>query len=268
MTLWCNGAFVDTITLDANERGLLLGDGLFETLAVHQGKAIWLGEHILRLREAANELGIPFAAPDVHSAVVAILQKSSTASEVLRITITRGPTARGLTAPATNPSLIVSLNAFDPTKLLTTVRLETSNIRRNPTSPSARMKSLNYLDNIMAARLVGNNADDALLLNTSGQVACATVANIFLLKGDHLVTPALGQGILPGITRAKILAGASQLNLIAHEATVAPQDLIAADAVFLTNSLRLATPVSTIDGANCSMRDIGFINSFLKRSSS
>jgi branched-chain amino acid aminotransferase len=266
MTVWCNGAFVETITLEANERGLLLGDGLFETLAVHHGKAIWLDEHLMRLGESASELGIPYVTTDVQRAVAAILERSSATTEVLRITFTRGPTARGLTATATKPSLIVSLNEFDASKLPTKVRLETSTIRRNATAPSSRMKSLNYLDNIMAARLVSNNADDALLLNTAGQVACTTVANLFLLKDDHLITPALDQGILPGITRAKILTGTSQLNLIAHEAAIAPRDLTTADAVFLTNSLRLATPVSTIDGTNCAMRDIRFINSFLKRS--
>ncbi|HEY5363600.1 MAG TPA: aminotransferase class IV [Aestuariivirga sp.] len=268
MTVWCNGAFVETITLEASERGLLLGDGLFETLAVQRGKAIWLDEHLMRLGQSASELGIPYAKADVQRAVTAILERSGATNEVLRITLTRGPTARGLAAPSTKPSLIVSLNDFDASKLPATVRLETSTIRRNATAPSARMKTLNYLDNIMAARLVSNSADDALLLNNTGQVACATIANLFLLKGEHLITPALDQGILPGITRAKILAGASQLNLIAHEAAIAPLDLTAADAVFLTNSLRLATPVSTIDGANCATRDIRFINSFLKRSAS
>ncbi|MDP8995791.1 MAG: aminotransferase class IV [Pseudomonadota bacterium] len=268
MPTWCNGGFVEQLTLAVNERGLMLGDGIFETIAVHHGKAIWLDEHLSRLREAANELGIPFAATDVHSAVVAILQKSSAASEVLRITLTRGPTARGLAAQATNPSLILTLNSFDKSKLPATVRLQTSAIRRNPTSPTARMKTLNYLDNIMAARGVSAAADDALLLDTRGHVSCSTVANIFVLSENRLLTPELSHAILPGITRAKILQGASQMGLSAGEGEIAPHDLLKADTVFVCNSLRLATPVSTIDGKVCRSRDIGFINDYLNRSSS
>ena len=128
------------------------------------------------------------------------------------------------------------------------------------------MKTLNYLDNIMAARAASISADDALMLNTAGNVACSTVGNIFVLTGDMLTTPALEQGILPGIARAKIIQGAKQIGLRITESVLASAALAQADAIVLTNSLRLATPVSIIDGAPCGMRDISFINDFLNRS--
>ena len=266
MTTWCNGQFVESLSLDVNERGLMLGDGLFETLAVHQGKAIWLEEHLVRMGEAASELGIPFVKGEVNFAVSAILQKSAAPTEVLRVTLTRGPTARGLAAEATKPSLILSLNPFDKSKLPPTLRLATSAIRRNPSSPTSRMKTLNYIDNIMAARAASTSADDALMLNAAGNVSCSTVGNIFMLKGDMLTTPALDQGILPGIVRAKIIQGANQIGLRVIQSVIAPTALAQADAIFLTNSLRLATAVSIIDGAPCGLRDISFINDFLNRS--
>ena len=266
MTTWCNGQFVESLSLDVNERGLMLGDGLFETLAVHQGKAIWLEEHLARMGDAATVLGIPFVKGEVSFAVAAILQKASTPSEVLRITLTRGPTARGLAAEATKPSLILSLNPFDKSKLPATIRLATSSICRNPSSPTSRIKTLNYMDNIMAARAASPSADDALMLNTAGNVACSTVGNIFALTGEVLTTPAIDQGILPGIVRTKIIQGAKQLGLRIAESVLAPAELPKAEAIFLTNSLRLATPVSTIDGAVCRTRDISFINDFLNRS--
>ena len=267
MTVWCNGKIVARLNFDLAERGLLLGDGVFETLAVHGGKVIWLEEHLARLEVAAHELGLPADITAIRVVLLEVLKTSQSQNEVLRITLTRGPTKRGLAASGETPSLIISLNPFDATKLPTSVRLATSTIRRNATSPASRLKTLSYIDAIAAAREVAAHADDALMLNTEGNVACSTVANIFMLKDKKLITPDDGQGILKGIARGKLIAGGSKLGVNVECRVVRPDELLAVDAIFLTNSLRLAVPVTAIDGAVCGTRSIDFIKAFLRSES-
>ena len=263
MTVWCNDSFVDNLKLDVAERGLMLGDGIFETISVRDGKSVWLDEHLTRLQSAARELGLKHDITQIRAALAAVLAKSSAPSEVLRITLTRGPTQRGFAAEGERPSLIISLNPLDLSKLPKSIRLATSSIRRSATSPASRLKTLSYIDGIAAAREVAAHADDALMLNTDGNVASTTIANIFLLKDKKLITPSNDQAILLGIARGKLISGVTELGLQIETRPVKSEELSTADAVFLTNSLRLSTAVSTIDGTPCGGRDIGFINAFL-----
>ena len=263
MTVWFNGNLVESLNLDVAERGLMLGDGIFETIAVRNGRAIWLEEHLQRLQSSAQELGLKHDLAEIRAALRAVLLKSSAPSEVLRLTLTRGPTPRGFAAEGEKPSLIFSLNPFDHSKLPKSVRLATSSIRRNATSPASRLKTLSYIDGIAAARQVAAHADDALMLNSDGAAASTTIANIFLLKDQKLITPSNDQAILKGITRSKLIGGATELGLQIESRPVKPEELPTADAVLLTNSLRLSTVVSTIDGTPCGRRDIGFIRAFL-----
>ncbi len=265
MTVWCNGAFVENLTLDVAERGLMLGDGIFETIAVREGKPIWLEQHLTRMFGAAQTLGLTHDEDKLRHGLAEMMKRSAAASEVLRITLTRGPTGRGFALNGDRPSLILSLNPFDPGKLPHSVRLATSSIRRNPTAPSSFHKTLSYVDGVAATREVVPQADDALMLNTMGHVASTTIANIFMLKGENLITPSRDQGILNGIARLTLMDGAARLGLTPGERAVQPGELLSADAVFLTNSLRLATTVSSIDGKSCGTRDISFINAFFER---
>lgn len=264
MTVWCNGNFVDQLSLDPAERGLMLGDGIFETIAVREGKAIWLEEHLARLQSAAGELGLHHDIKIIRAAIDSLLAESHSLNAVLRLTLTRGPTRRGLAAEGERPSLVISLNPFDTTALPNASRLATSVIRRNATSPASRLKTLSYIDAIAAAREVSPHADDALMLNTDGHVASTTVANIFLLKAEKLITPSGDQAILQGITRGKLVLGGSILGLSVESRIIKPTELPSADAIFLTNSLRLAVPVTSIDGIACGNRSIDFIQAFLE----
>ena len=265
MTVWCNGQFVENLTLDVAERGLMLGDGIFETIAVRQGRPIWLEQHLARMSGAARALGLTHNEEKLRHGLAELMKRTTSASEVLRITLTRGPTGRGFALHGDRPSLILSLNPFDPDKLPNSVRLATSSIRRNPTAPSSFHKTLSYVDGVAAAREVVSSADDALMLNTMGHVASTTIANIFLLKGNRLITPSRDQGILNGIARDTLVGGAADLGFTVQNRLVTPEEFATADAVFLTNSLRLATAVSSIDGKSCGTRDISFINAFFER---
>jgi branched-chain amino acid aminotransferase len=245
---WFNGGIVDgAIALDPRDRGLLLGDGVFETLLVTGGKAQWLDRHFARMGNAAAELGIAFDGGNIGKAATDLARKAKDIS-VLRITLTRGVAARGLGSDGQSPSLLMSLDAFDPALMFQAASLMTSKIRRNERAPSSRLKTLSYIDGVMAVREVRGRADDALMLNTAGKAASATIANVFLLKGKSLATPSLDQGVLPGIMRGLVLEHAAKLGYAVVEGIIEPEDLLAADVVFLTNSLRVIRPVTHLDG--------------------
>ncbi len=130
-----------------------------------------------------------------------------------------------------------------------TVTAITAAIRRNETSPAARMKTLAYLDNILARREANaKGAGEALMLNTKGRLACGTIGNLFLWKGAALFTPALEEGVLPGITRAQIIALAEEEGLTCREAPLEPDTLRSCDGAFLTNSLVGLPRIRKVDG--------------------
>ena len=245
--VWFNGSFVEgNLPLDAYDRGFLLGDGIFETVAVINHKALWLDDHVQRMARTATELGLPFDAEGLFAGLTEVLKKSATQCEALRITLSRGKTERGLAGDGASPSLLITLDVFATQNLFQLCRLKVSQVRRNEFAPSSRLKTLSYIDGIAAAREVAAEADDALMLNTSDHVASSTVANLFVLHGDALITPSLDQGVLPGITRRILLD--KKLGFKPVERTVALEDLVRADAVFLCNSLRFIRPVTTLNG--------------------
>lgn len=244
-TVWFKGDLVrDTLTIDPGDRGLLLGDGLFETIAVFGGKPAWLADHLDRLLAGAKMLGIPAGRTMIETAVAQTLHATSHRHGILRITLTRGAGVRGLAADGAEPSLLVAVGPWTKGMLFSPAKLVTSTIRRNETSPASRLKTLSYIDNILAAReAAAAGCDDALFLNTKGEVAATTIANIFILRNGRLLTPPERAGILPGIARKKLLAASG-----ADEREIAPAEMLDAEAVFLTNSLRLIRPVHVLDG--------------------
>lgn len=258
--VWFNGSFANgAIALDPRDRGFLLGDGVFETLLVRDHKAILLTAHLNRLAKAATEVGIIFDATLVRGGIAAVMAKSRTAAEVLRITLSRGATARGLASPCVSPSLLITLDDFTAGSQPETYRLKVSAVRRNEHAPSSRMKTTSYIDGIVAAHEVAAEADDALMLNTAGNVASTTVANIFMLRGEELITPGLDQGILPGTIRRVLLDAAASISLFPVERVVSLEELYHADGVFICNSLRLVKPVVKVNDvtlATNSMADL------------
>ncbi len=255
--VWHAGKLVSgSITLDAHDRGLTLGDGVFETIAVLVGKAQWLDRHLMRMTDAALELGIAFAEDEVRAAISSVLSCSTEPMEVLRITLTRGVAARGLAAKGTEPTLIVTLDGFDATNRFWPCRLATCGVRRNEHAPSSRLKTLSYIDAIAAAREVRATADEALMLNTAGNVASVSTGNIFLLVGGTLVTPSLDQGILPGIMRQLVIEKTKAKRIATEERAVAVQELAVAEGLFCTNSLRFIRPVSAYDGKDRDTRAV------------
>ena len=237
--------------LPLDDRGLLLGDGLFETLRAEAGRALDLEAHLERLRAGARALKIPLPEADLPRAIDALLAANglSQGSAALRITLTRGSGPRGLLPPsAPRPRLFMTAVAWTPPPR-EPLRAILAGVRRNEHSPLSRLKTLNYLDNVLA-RLEAEErgADEALMLNTAGRLVCATAANLFLVRGRRLFTPPVTEGVLPGIARASVLDLAPRLDLSVAEVPLEPAQLWEADEAFLTNSLIGLRSVVEVDG--------------------
>ena len=247
--IWHNRKLVKgALALSSHDRGLTLGDGLFETLAVRDGVALWRFEHLERMRTSADMLGIPFPETDIENAIDRLAYKAK-GHHVLRLTLMRGEGGRGLVGEIKKPTLVGTLDPFDGQQRFQPVKLMTSAIRRNLHSPASRMKTLSYMDNVLAAREAATaGADDALMLNSAGRVASSTIANIFAEKDGVLITPLLAEGILPGVMRAAVIRSAKQIGIQVKERQVKPADAVNADGLFLTNSLRFIRPVAMLDG--------------------
>ena len=232
----------------ALDRGLQLGDGVFDTLTAFSGTAFALDRHLARLVRSAAAIGIIVEEEHIGALIAEVLAGVGARHAIIRTTVTRGAAGRGLW-PATvgEPTILVTAQPWTADLAGQPARLVASSIRRNEHSPLSRLKSLAYLDNILAAReAAAAGADDAVLLNTAGRVACTTIANLFALTGDRLLTPPAGDGALDGIVRGLVLEDAGALGLRADETSLTVDDLAAADAVFLTNSVRLVRPVTAI----------------------
>lgn len=234
--------------ISAEDRGFTLGDGVFDTALAIGGRIFARARHVDRLAAAADAIGIQIDRRRIEAAIDAALPPSPA---IIRTTLTRGSAARGLwPAQAGEPTLVVTTAPWNPALLGQPARLVTATGRRNEYSLSANLKTLGYLDHILAAREAAQaGADDALILNTRGRVACTTIANLFVLKDGRLVTPPLSEGVLPGIIRALLLEMAPALGLVAEEAPLTPADLRNADTVFATNSVRFLRRVTALDGA-------------------
>jgi branched-chain amino acid aminotransferase/4-amino-4-deoxychorismate lyase len=128
-------------------------------------------------------------------------------------------------------------------------RLSTSQVRRNEGSPASRLKTLAYLDNVLArAEAQAAGADEALMLNTRGDVACASAANLFWIADGRLYTPALDCGVLAGVMRGRVIAAAARFSAAVAEVRVGLDALAGAEAAFLTNSLIGVRPIQALDG--------------------
>jgi len=245
---WFDGALHETsiAPVDLTDRGLTLGDGLFDTTLVRSGRVFQRQAHLDRLAASAATLAMPFDAKMAAQALDTLAE--SIGNGGIRLTLTRGGGGRGLAIPETAKPFLFGAS-FPPPPVFPRLNVVTTTIRRNETSPVARLKALPYLDAILALREAkAQGADDVLFENTSGHVACFSVANFFAFFSDRLVTPRLEDGVLAGTIRALILARAKSLGLVAEERSVNRAELSRADAIFATNSLRLLAPCQMLDG--------------------
>lgn len=238
--------------IPADDRGLTLGDGLFETLLSVDGEPVWLASHLERLARGCAALGLP--APDMAQAERLIRAAPADAGlavgrSAVRLTVTAGSGGRGLDRPAA-PVLRMLATAAPAPAPAGGVRLRTAHtVGRNAGSPASRLKTLAYLDNVLArAEAQAAGADEAVMLNTRGEIACAAAANLFWVSGGRLFTPALDCGVLDGCARARVIELARAAGAPVQEARAGAEALAAAEAVFVTNSLIGLRPCTELDG--------------------
>lgn len=232
-----------------DDRGLRLGDGLFETLLARDGRPLDWAAHVARLVAGCAVLGLP--APreaDLRTAAEAALAAAPTGEAALRLTWTAGAGGRGLDRPADlRPRLLARATPYRRPE--GPLRLVVATTRRNEGSPASRVKALGAIDAVLARREARRaDADEALMLNNRGELACAAAGNLFWRTGARLRTPALDCGVLAGTVRARLIAAASGLGLTAEESRARPEALAAADGIYVTNSLIGVRPVASVDG--------------------
>ena len=238
------------------DHGLLYGDGVFEGLRSYSGRVFRLDAHLDRLWASARaiSLEIPLAKDVVAKAVNDTLAANKLIDGYVRLVITRGAGSLGLDPNRTkNPQVIVIADTISLyprefyEKGLRIVTAATQRVHSAALSP--RIKSLNYLNNIMA-KLEGLQAGcvEALMLNHKGEVAECTGDNVFVVRSGSLLTPPPDAGILEGITRGAVMDLARAAGIACHEATLTRYDLYTADECFLTGTAAEVIPVVEIDG--------------------
>lgn len=247
MKVWLNGVILpsEAARIAPNDRGFTLGDGVFETIRAVNGQPVHMARHLRRLRVGLAVLALPIAWTDaaLANAIALCLRVNGLEQAAVRLTVSRGPASRGILPPLTpEPTVLVAAgplaSAAGPAHAITCTIT-----RRNEFSPLSGVKSLSYLDGILARREAAKQgADEALLLNIRGRVAEASAANLFVFRAGTLATPPLADGALPGIMREVLIERCG-----ASEAPLGIEDVLAAEAAFLSSSLGLR-PLASLDG--------------------
>ncbi|WP_109261154.1 aminotransferase class IV [Hyphobacterium indicum] len=229
------------------DRGLQLGDGVFETFRIVNGSIRHSRLHHRRLDAACAALQLaPPDWDDIERAVARLAAGPDAA--IGKVQVTRGAGGRGL-APVTAPQEALYLQFSPFPDVPQALRLSTATIRRSATSLSARFKTLSYVDNLAARReAASRGADMALLLTESGLVSGGDSANLFWRTGGEVQTPSLACGIRNGVMRQQVLSWLDGQALPAVEVAAGPGALEKADLVWVTNTVIGVVPVSEIDG--------------------
>lgn len=233
--------------LDAADRGLHYGDGLFETMLLTRGRVPWLGDHLQRLTHGCARLSLP--SPD-HGMLVAEIRRACGAARdgVVKLLLTRGAGGRGY-APAAAAAVTRMVALYPPVaagSFEVTVRWCSVRLGRNP--QLAGLKHLNRLEQVLAQmELAAAGAEEGLMLDSAGELVCAVSSNLFLVRDGALFTSDLQQCGVQGVMRARVLRIAAQLGIAAHEGTLHPQEVHRADEMFLTNAVRGLRPVVALE---------------------
>src|SRR6266850_4908451 len=238
------------------DHGLLYGDGIFEGIRFYNGRVFRLEEHLERLWDSARSicLEIPMSRAEMTEALLETIRQNGLREGYIRLVVTRGVGNLGLNpVQCKRPSVIIitATIALYPAEMyrkgLTVVTCATR--RTNSAALNPAIKSLNYLNNVMArieANLAG--ADEALMLNEAGNVAECTADNVFIIKRGQIFTPPISAGALRGITRSVVFDIAAEEGLKITETDITRHDVFVADECFLTGTAAELIPVIKADG--------------------
>ena len=238
------------------DRGLLYGDGVFEGMRAYNGRVFRCAEHVDRLFDSARAIAltIPLGREELHKAAYDTLKANELADAYIRVVVTRGAGTLGLDPnECSDPQVIIitdTLALYPPELYESGLEVVTAaTVRNSPAALSPRIKSLNYLNNILAKiEAIQAGTIEAVMLNNQGMVTECSGDNIFIFKDGRLVTPPRHAGILEGITRNVVLKLAERANIEAAEEDLTRFDLYAADECFLTGTAAEIIPVVKMDG--------------------
>ena len=255
---WINGRLrsEQEAVIPVMDHGLLYGDGVFEGIRFYRRRPFRLQPHLRRLAHSckATLLSLPYSLADLSRAIDEIIAAFPDDDGYLRLVVTRGSGPMGLDPSRCGPPHVIliatRLEMVEPALRERGIRLIVAATRRLPADGiEPRVKSLNYLNNILARMEASRaGADEAVLLNHQGRVAEGSVENIFIVRDGRLLTPRTVDGALAGITRQAILELAMAQEIPADEAPLTPYDLHTADECFLTGTGAELVPVREIDG--------------------
>jgi len=257
LKVYINGTLYDKqqAAVSVYDHGLLYGDGVFEGIRSYAGKVFRLDEHLDRLWNSAKAiwLTIPISEAEMAKAIVDTLAVNRIADGYIRVVVTRGVGTLGLDPNrCSSPQVIIitDLISLYPDELYRKGLeiITVSTMRNHPAALSPRIKSLNYLNNILA-KIEGLQAGsiEALMLNHKGEVAECTGDNLFLVRGGELLTPPIDAGILEGITRSAVIELARQSGVTVKEIPLTKHDVYIADECFLTGTAAEVIPVVNVD---------------------
>jgi branched-chain amino acid aminotransferase len=257
LKVWLNGKLVDRqdAKISVFDHGLLYGDGVFEGIRSYGGKVFRLETHVRRLFDSANgiRLAIPMTPKAVADAILATLQANGLKDSYIRVVVTRGEGTLGLDPNrCPNPSVFIITDkiALYPQELYENGLeiITAATMRNHPNAVNPRLKSLNYLNNILAKiEAIDAGTLEAVMLNHLGYVAECTGDNLFIVRDGVLFTPPIAAGILEGITRDEILGIAGEFQIRVREENLTRQDLYVADECFLTGTAAEVIPVVRMD---------------------
>lgn len=262
MKVYINGAYVDQqeAKVSVFDHGLLYGDGVFEGIRTYNNRVLELEQHVARLYDSAKAiaLAIPMSQQEMMDAVAETCRQNGTTDGYVRLIITRGEGTLGLNPYLCEKPQVIIISAniqLYPVELyengLSLVTVGT--VRNLPEAINPRIKSLNYLNNVLAKiEAINAGCMEAVMLNAQGYVAEATGDNIFIVKDDQLITPPVTEGALEGITRNLVMRLAAEQGMAVRESRMSRYDLYTADEVFLTG-----TAAEVIGVVNIDRREIG-----------
>ncbi len=270
--IFVNGKLVAAATgaIRPTDRGFTLGDGVFETMLATDGTVVRLAAHLARLADGAARLRLPVDAETARAAIARTLAANglTAGAATVRLTLTRGASARGLALPSQpQPTLVVSAGRYVPypAELYRRgMRAVILRHRKNEFSAIAGVKSLNYLENILGkADASAAGADEGIFLNTAGFLAEGCVSNLFWVRDDALFTSAVACGLVPGIVRQAVLSLAEAAGIGVFEGKYNAPSLFESDEAFLTNTLMGIMPLTMVDGRRIGDGSPGAVTRFL-----